>query len=826
MIDKIKNYLFPKFSFIRNSRIRSRIVFFNNIILLALFITSIYFFVIEVSLKNPLFNACLFTFLILFFAFILLKKGRIKISRLLVILFLNFNSYFISSFLGKSSGHHYFFIPIGILAIIIFDITEFKLLLFSIILPIFLILILFITNFKSFFELKVDSLLNVNLQTYNDLNFITTLICTLIVALYFSYIFYQRENELKKHFISFNTSKLNLNSMINNIEDVIFSLDREYNLIEYNLLFANECKNLFGIEVFYGYNFSELLLHSKTFLAFKEDLDSSFRGNSLKNIYKIRNRTAEFTFTPIPGSNYSITAITARDITELKKEEDNILALISSLDDIVFQINKNLIIESIWTKNESLLYKPKNELIGNNLLDIFPVSVKEELSKTILTLSDLKQSITLEYSLPIASEIKFFSAKLTIFYPKYSSEYKISILVRDITDKKRFIQEINKANEIAFKAKQQELQFLSNMSHEIRTPLYGVIALIDLILKEKHSEKVNNHLEIIKYSANNLLLIVNDILDFSKIESGEMVIENDVFSLNDLIISLVKTTESLLREKNVILKLNKSEVLPDTLLGDALRLSQVLQNLLTNAAKFTLKGEISLNIEPIQFYESRVRIRFDVMDTGIGIAEEELKSIFNAYFQKKSGTTSIKGTSLGLTISKKLVELQKGTIQVKSELGIGSCFSIELDFDILKNEKDIILKTGQDKKEDLNCSILLVDDHEMNRFIGQEILKSWKVKVDIACDGEEAVLKTNIQKYDIILMDIQMPILSGDMATIMIRENSSLNSNTPIIALTADVFDESRKKALDSGMNDFIYKPFQLNDLYNTILKYLPRKNS
>jgi signal transduction histidine kinase/CheY-like chemotaxis protein len=466
---------------------------------------------------------------------------------------------------------------------------------------------------------------------------------------------------------------------------------------------------------------------------------------------------------------------------------------------------------------------PMDKIIGKNFDEVLPPDLSERFKNIIRVLIASKKVQSTEYSLNIESVEKWFQATFTLFYKENDKSPKVSVLVRDITEKKEFIMQLIEAKEVAEKSKKQESQFLSNMSHEIRTPLYGVIGLTEIILLETLENKVRKNTELIKYSAGNLLSIVNDILDYSKIENEKIDIRHDDFSLKELSDHLIKTTESLVREKNIELLLEIDSSIPERILGDALRLGQVLQNLLTNAAKFTESGYIKLKISQIKKDIDLIQLEFLVEDTGIGIQDSELDTIFTAYFQKDNRSLKIKGTGLGLAITKKIVEIFQGEISVGSEIGRGTRFKVILDFALQKSETNLKI-TSEPMNDNAFDGVLalLVDDYEMNRFVGSEILKNWGTIVEFAEEGLEAIQKTKNKKYDIIIMDIQMPSMSGDEVASMIRaDNNNLNQNTPIIALSADVFEEIKIKALKAGMNDFINKPFQLEELYNAIKRNL-----
>ena len=378
--------------------------------------------------------------------------------------------------------------------------------------------------------------------------------------------------------------------------------------------------------------------------------------------------------------------------------------------------------------------------------------------------------------------------------------------------------------EDAVKAKQQ---FLSNMSHEIRTPMNAILGFTNVILKTKLDDQQLEYLNAIKVSSDALIVLINDILDLAKVDSGKMTFEKIPFNLNTAISTMLQLFEQKIKEKNLDLKIKFDSNIPQILIGDPMRLRQIILNLVSNAVKFTKDGKITMNLKLLKTVDNKVTIEFLLSDTGIGIKADRLKHIFKNFEQAHIDTSSsYGGTGLGLAIVKQLVEQQGGTIVVSSKVGKGSSFGFVLSFET-SSKSETILNTVALKAQQFvpvsntnkNGKVLVAEDIALNQLLIKIILNDFGFEIDIAANGKIATEKAEHNKYDIILMDLQMPVMNGFEATTYIR--NTLKSDIPIIALTADVTSIDVEKCKTVGMNDYISKPIDEKLLYSKMMKFL-----
>lgn len=486
----------------------------------------------------------------------------------------------------------------------------------------------------------------------------------------------------------------------------------------------------------------------------------------------------------------------------------------SSVFDQIFGIDRSYVKD---VKNWIKLISPEHSL---NVFNVFKEVVKEK------TLNNKRR---FDESFKIIRQNDGEERWVTVLgefqYDEMGNPTHMLGTMQDITERKKIEDDLIKAKEIAEELLTIKGNFLSNMSHEIRTPLNAILGFTRL-LKESHlDDEQFEMMEAIDFSGKNLLVIVNDILDFSKIEANKMNFEEIEFSLshtlkNTLNLMLIKADE-----KKLELAYSIDTEIEDNLIGDPTRLNQILINLVGNAIKFTDYGSVSVDAKLVSNDEDTVTIEFRIVDTGIGVAKDKMETIFESFNQASNDTTrKFGGSGLGLTITKKLIELQGGSIDVKSVVGEGSEFSFILSYK--KQNEDDRLVGDDDGWEEItpyflrNQKILMAEDILINQLLAKKIFNKWKCDIDIAFNGKFAIEKLKKKDYDLVLMDIQMPEMDGHEATKYIRENLGERANIPIIALSAHASTLEQEKCIRSGMNGLVSKPIDEDVLLREMYKW------
>ncbi|WP_026750836.1 PAS domain-containing hybrid sensor histidine kinase/response regulator [Sediminibacterium sp. C3] len=470
----------------------------------------------------------------------------------------------------------------------------------------------------------------------------------------------------------------------------------------------------------------------------------------------------------------------------------------------------------------------QEELIGRNIKEFIPSERVAYFDKTYL-----KEVLGTGQAEGVFSIVCKNGEQIFLLFQNYMVEEDSSTpyiigFSQDITNRIRAEQELLKAKEETERASRVKEVFLANMSHEIRTPMNGILGIGSLLYKTHLTPKQSEYTKLILESADNLLHIVNDVLDFTKIESGKVELENIPFNVEDKIASTLKTFVFKIEEKGLELIFDNQITKDKIIIGDPFRLGQILNNLISNALKFTEYGKITLVAREEVKNEEESVFEFVITDTGIGISEENLAHIFDEFVQASSETSrKYGGTGLGLSITKNLIEMQGGSIWATSELNKGTCFTVQIPYKtgnirLLNPEKEEATYNSLEKKK-----ILVAEDVAINQIIVKQILSDWGHDVVIVNNGQEAYEAHQRQDFDLILMDIHMPEVDGYEATQMIRRlNDTNKAAVPIIALTANAFKQETERFAEAGFNDYITKPFTEQVLYDCIKKQLQLAHS
>ena len=513
------------------------------------------------------------------------------------------------------------------------------------------------------------------------------------------------------------------------------------------------------------------------------------------------------------------------------------LSLIEASRDPLVTINTE---GKITDMNEALVNitgMMREELTGSDFFDYFtePQMAREVYQEVFAKGSVADSPLTLRHKDGKLTDVLFNGS---VYKDDKGNVMGVVIVARDVTDQKRIETELieakvfaelateiaeeaqnkaEKSTKIAEDAVKAKQQFLSNMSHEIRTPMNAIIGFTKVVLKTELSAKQREYLSAIKMSGDALIVLINDILDLAKVDAGKMIFEQVPFKMYLSIKAMLHVFETKIQEKNLELITQYDKKIPEVLLGDPVRLHQIILNLVSNAVKFTTKGKITVSVNLLNEDDEKSTIEFSVSDTGIGIPENKIDTIFENFQQASSGTSRLYGgTGLGLAIVKQLVEPQGGTITVKSIVGEGSTFSFILNFPKTSADAEIETAMLELDSENKDIKVLVVEDMALNQLLMKTLLDDFGFERDIADNGKIAIEKLQEKPFDIILMDLQMPIMNGFEATEYIR--NTLNSKIPIIALTADVTTVDLAKCKAVGMNDYIAKPVDERLLYSKII--------
>ncbi len=501
-------------------------------------------------------------------------------------------------------------------------------------------------------------------------------------------------------------------------------------------------------------------------------------------------------------------------------------SFLESVPDAIVIVNKEGNILFVNKQTEEMFGYHRNEIISNKIELLMPTRFKEVHPSHRVEFVNHPKTRKMGEGMQLFAQRKNgeeFPVEISLSKIDTDDGFMVCSSIRDVSNQKQTEKQLTEAIIKAENATKSKQQFLSNMSHEIRTPMNAIIGFTKVILRTDLSPKQKEYLNAIKMSGDTLIVLINDILDLAKVDAGKMFFEKEPFKLSLSIATMLHLFETKIQEKNLELIVKYDQNIPEVLVGDAVRLHQIILNLVSNAVKFTSVGKITVSVRKLTEDSENITIEFSVSDTGIGIETKKIDKIFENFQQAHSQTSRIfGGTGLGLAIVKQLVEAQGGSIKVESEVDKGSTFSFVLAFKkghgvtLLDTEiTELVDKDIQDIK------ILVVEDVELNQLLMKTLLDDFGFDSDIAENGKIAIEKLEKNDYDIILMDLQMPIMNGFQATDYIR--NTLKSAIPIIALTADVTTVDIEKCKTVGMNDYIPKPVDENKLYSKIVGLLKK---
>lgn len=506
------------------------------------------------------------------------------------------------------------------------------------------------------------------------------------------------------------------------------------------------------------------------------------------------------------------------DLYQMQRKFENAFHVLRNLNDLRDEYNRNELTQKVSIiESDNNMRKKEKELLASQR--------ENELKAQALQAIKSKNN----YLFGIMAILMVVAVMVLLGFYQQAKTNRELLAKNKIIEKQKSA--IEAQNELLRSGKQSaeafseaKSAFVSSLSHEIRTPMSSILGLAELVLQKGNLDpESEKNMQSILTSADYMLHILNDVLDFSRIEAGKITFEEKDFNLQELAKQVQDANKAKLTSK-VLFKLNIDSEVPVNLKGDPIRLMQVLNNLIDNSVKFTKTGFIRLDISAGKRIKDGREIIFRVEDTGMGMTKEQLRKAFEPFEQ--TGTDIFRqfgGSGLGLSIVKRFIELQEGTLKVDSTPGTGSTFTVLLPFKEGKEQaRKVPVSAGGEQNKLKGLNMLYVEDNEINRFVVEQILQQWGTNLDMAVDGSDAVNKAGNKQYDLVLMDIQMPVMDGIEATRQLRamDNGMGYTKTPIIGFTADVMDGTRKKALEAGMNEVLLKPLNKDELYKVLSEY------
>jgi PAS domain S-box-containing protein len=517
----------------------------------------------------------------------------------------------------------------------------------------------------------------------------------------------------------------------------------------------------------------------------------------------------------------------SRSQMEIKRKNEELESyanVVKNSADIICTVDaQSFRIKSVNPAVEKILQYKSSEVVGKSIIDY--VIPQDQQAFRVRLEGIIKDNLSFA-----VFEFRFETFDKTNIWAECRVSYRNKVLffnISDVSPQKSYQQQLIKSKEAAEHAKNVKETFLANMSHELRTPVNGIIGLTALLKSTELDTQQRNMLDLMDVSSQSLLGVINDVLDISKIEAGKFSIvrtPNNVYEIMQSVFDLLKYKAD---ENNIELILEINPDVPKNIMVDSLRMNQILMNLLSNAIKFTERGYVKLVVNIEQRHADKVKLKFSVTDTGIGIAADKLSDIFNSFEQAATDTSSkYGGTGLGLAIVKKLVELKGGELTVSSQIGKGSTFNFVNWYTVTEQAKQKqALNSNTNMAPFTNVSILVAEDNVINQFMLTKILKQWEVDYVVVDNGRKALEALKEKDFDLILMDTHMPEMNGYQTAKTIRiDFEEPKRSIPIISLSAASFDHEQQNALSAGMNDVLSKPFQPFELHAKISKLLEIK--
>ena len=514
----------------------------------------------------------------------------------------------------------------------------------------------------------------------------------------------------------------------------------------------------------------------------------------------------------------------------LKQTEEFFEQVVNNVSDIIYRINLKGYFTYVNSSTINQTGFSREELMQMKYTNLISTEYKQKAFSFFKNIFQNKvENSYFEFPLVNKNNEELWIGQKIHLLKHENSIIGFQVVARDITHEKIFKEHLIIAKKNAEKTGQMKSQFLANMSHEIRTPLNGIIGLNHLLEKTELTEKQRRYINEISRSSSQLMGIINDILDLSKIEAGKMDRIKLEFDIHELLRSVVSILEIRANEKNLSLSAEIESDVPQFVIGDEIQLNQIMYNILGNAIKFTEKGEVKLKVTLVEDFNNEKTIQFSITDSGIGMEEEVKEKIFDAFTQAESETTrKFGGTGLGLAIVQNLIRMQDGTIDVKSKLNHGSCFTIRLKyFGANANAIDLSKKQEANFIQLIGLRVLLVEDNLVNQMVTKDLLVGMGVEVIVAENGRIALDILQNEQFNLIIMDMQMPVMDGFQAMKCIRDSDHQQlKQIPILALTANVLQTEIKKCYEYGANEYLAKPFKPDFLFSKIINLIPSNES